>query len=198
MQIMDNYVTGNTIRALRERKGFTQKQLADKLEVSAKTISKWETGCGLPDISLLEPLAQNLGTSLSALFTGQYIVNSNTCYNMLRGAFYVCPVCGNVIYSAGESSISCCGITLPRLEAEAPDDSHDIYVKQIEYDFYITLEHQMTKKHYISFMAYVTQNKVNILKLYPEQDAEGRFPMTGDGKIFIYCNRHGLFTINVK
>lgn len=195
---MDNYVTGNTIRALRERKGFTQKQLADKLEVSAKTISKCETGCGLPDISLLEPLAQYLGTSLSSLFSGKIAVNANIGYDMLRDWFYVCPVCGNVIYSSGESTISCCGITLPKLEAETADDSHNIYVKQIEYDFYVTLEHPMTKKHYISFMAYVTQNKVNILKLYPEQDAEGRFPITGDGKIFIYCNKHGLFSINVR
>ena len=49
---MDSYVTGTAIRQLREAKHLTQAELAEKLAVSAKAISKWETARGLPDISL--------------------------------------------------------------------------------------------------------------------------------------------------
>ena len=61
---MDRYVTGDVIRALREKKGMTQEALAQRLFVSAKAVSKWETGKGYPDISLLEPLAAALDISV--------------------------------------------------------------------------------------------------------------------------------------
>ncbi|MBQ2677381.1 MAG: helix-turn-helix transcriptional regulator, partial [Firmicutes bacterium] len=53
---MDRYVTGAVIRELREKKKLTQEELAEKIYVSGKAVSKWETGQGFPDISLLEPL----------------------------------------------------------------------------------------------------------------------------------------------
>ncbi|MHC1696291.1 MAG: helix-turn-helix domain-containing protein [Eubacteriales bacterium] len=96
---MNNYVTGSIIKNLRERKGYTQKQLAEILMVSDKTVSKWETQKGLPDISLIEPLTQALGISVTELLAGEYITNANKSANMLRGCFYVCPICGNVIRS---------------------------------------------------------------------------------------------------
>lgn len=55
-ETMDHYVTGGVIRALREKKKLTQAALSDKIGVSDKAVSKWETGRGLPDITLLEPL----------------------------------------------------------------------------------------------------------------------------------------------
>ena len=54
---MDNYVTGSLIKKLREGKRMTQEELADKVCVSAKAVSKWETGRGFPDIGLIESLA---------------------------------------------------------------------------------------------------------------------------------------------
>ena len=57
---MNNYITGAAIKALREKNRLTQQQLAEKLCVSDKAISKWETGKGFPDISLIEPLANVL------------------------------------------------------------------------------------------------------------------------------------------
>ena len=54
---MNTYVTSATIKHLREKQGLTQAELAEKIGVSSKTISKWETAKGLPDISLLQPLA---------------------------------------------------------------------------------------------------------------------------------------------
>ena len=59
---MDAYVTGTTVKKLREDRGMTQAELAEKIGVSSKTVSKWETGKGLPDISLLQPLAGALAS----------------------------------------------------------------------------------------------------------------------------------------
>jgi len=188
-----SYVTGEAIRTLREQRGCTQRQLADSLAISDKTVSKWETGRGLPDISLIEPLARALGVSLAELLTGEYRVNRNRSGNLLRGHFYVCPVCGNVIHAMGEGSFSCCGVTLPPLEAETPDEAHTPRVERVENDHYITFGHPMEKEHYLSFLALVTDNRLRLLKLYPEQNAEGRFAVTGHGFLYWYCNRHGLF-----
>ena len=188
----NSYLTGNTIKELRERIGYTQKQLAEELAVSDKTISKWETGKGYPDITLLEPLARALQVSVPELLSGDCIINQNRSGNMRKSRFYVCPVCGNVVTSVGESMISCCGITLPEQEAEEADASHEIHVERVEHDYLVTMEHTMTKEHYISFVAYITTNQVQLIKLYPEQSMEVRVPVRGHGFIYVYCNRHGL------
>ncbi len=194
---MTSYVTGNIIKALRERKGITQKQLADMLIVSDKTVSKWETGKGLPDISLIEPLAIALGVSVAELLSGECVINSNRSANMQRTKFYVCPICGNVIHSIGEGAFSCCGITLPVQEAEEPDDNHVIQVERVENDYFVTIQHPMTKTHFISFFAYINWDRVQLVKLYPEQDAQARFPITGKGIIYAYCNQHGLIKTRI-
>lgn len=190
---MESYVTGAVIKTLREKKTLTQRQLADLLAVSDKTVSKWETGKGLPDITLLEPLARALSVSVAELLSGRCWENRNRAGNMLRGVFYVCPVCGNVIRASGQGAFNCCGIPLPPLEPELPDDEHGLTVEQIETDYYVTLRHPMTKEHYISFFAYVTPDRVQIRKMYPEQEAEARFPMQGQGELYAFCNRHGLY-----
>ena len=70
---MDIVKIGYFIRECRKNKNLTQKQLADKLYVEPKTISKWETGNGLPDVSIMKNLCNELGISLSELFIGDYI-----------------------------------------------------------------------------------------------------------------------------
>lgn len=194
---MNSYVTGNIIKSLREKKGYTQKQLADVLMICDKTVSKWETQRGLPDITLLEPLATALNVSIAELISGECITNSNRSGNMFRTNFYVCPICGNVIFSTGNGSFSCCGINLPVQQTEETNSGHEINVEQVEYDYYVTLNHPMTKTHYLSFIAYVTTNKVQLLKLYPEQNPEVRFPMSGNGYIYAYCNQDGLFRTKI-
>ncbi len=194
---MNNYVTGITVRQLREKKGITQKDLADILCVSDKTISKWETGRGLPDISLLEPLAASLGVSLTELLAGEHISNVNRSANMLRSKLYICPVCGNIIWSAGESVVSCCGIRLMPETAETQDDEHTIIAEHIEDEFYVTLKHPMTKNHSIRFLAYITADRSEIIRLYPEQEASGYFFIRGCGYIYAYCCKHGLFELKV-
>ncbi|MBQ8610991.1 MAG: helix-turn-helix domain-containing protein [Oscillospiraceae bacterium] len=190
---MDQYITASAIRTLREARGLTQKQLADALAVSDKTVSKWECGRGLPDITLLEPLAAALGVSLTELVSGRLIPNRNRAGSVLRAKFYVCPVCGNVIWALGQGAFGCCGITLPPLEAEPGDAAHAITVTEVENEWYITMAHPMTKQHFISFFACVTPDTVIIKKLYPEQDAAVRIPRLGRGRLYACCSREGLF-----
>ena len=190
---MNAYVTGTTIKQLREKRNLTQAELADRIGVSSKTVSKWETAKGLPDISLLQPLAQALGISLIELMNGEPIENKNTSGNMLRCKFYVCPLCGNIIHSTGNSLVSCCGITLPPLEAEEAELSHGISIEPVEDEHFITVNHPMTKQHYISFLAYVTSDRIQMVKLYPEGNAETRMQLRGFGMLYWYCNQHGLF-----
>ena len=190
---MNTYVTGAAIRQLREERNMTQAELAEKIGVSSKTVSKWETGKGLPDITLLQPLAQTLGISVIELMNGEQITNKNTSANMLRSKFYVCPVCGNVIHGTGNTLISCCGITLPALEAEESDDGHAVTVEQVEDEHFITVHHSMTKEHFISFVAHVNSDRLQLVKLYPEGNPETRLQLRGRGYLYYYCNRHGLF-----
>ncbi len=189
---MNTYITGAAIKKLRETKGLTQLQLAEKIGVTAKAVSKWETAKGLPDISLIESLSQTLGVSVMELMSGETVINRNASSNLHFSKFYVCPVCGNVIHTTGEALISCCGITLPPLEAEETDGEHIIGIENVEDEKFITVKHEMTKKHFISFMAYVTTDKVQFVKLYPEGNPETRMQFRGRGWLYIYCNRHGL------
>ena len=189
---MDTYITGQTIKNLREKKGFTQAELADKLGVSGKAISKWETAKGLPDINLIESLANALSVSVMELMTGNTVVNKNISSNILRSKFYVCPLCGNIIRTTGDAVISCCGITLPPLEAEDTDDEHHITIQKVEDEQFITINHDMTKEHFVSFVAYLTSDRVQFIKLYPEGNAETRLNFRGRGYLYIYCNKHGL------
>lgn len=189
---MNTYITGATIKKLREDKGLTQLQLAEEIGVSSKAVSKWETAKGLPDITLIEPLSQALGVSVMELMSGDTVTNKNASSNILFSKFYVCPICGNIIHSTGETVISCHGIALPPLEAEEIDDEHTVTIEPVEDEKFITVHHDMSKKHYISFAAYVTTDKVQFVKFYPEGNAETRMQFRGRGYLYIYCNRHGL------
>ena len=172
---------------------MTQAELAEQLGVSSKTVSKWETAKGLPDITLLQPLAQALGISVIELMNGEPIINRNVSANLLRGKFYVCPLCGNIIHCTGSTVVSCCGISLPPLEAEAPDEDHGITIENVEDEHFITVRHPMSKAHFISFLAFVTCDRVQLVKLYPEGEAQTRLQLRGMGRLYWYCNRHGLF-----
>ena len=189
----NHYVTGSAIRRLREKRKLTQAQLAAALSVSDKTVSKWETARGLPDITLLEPLARALQVSVPELLSGEEVINANRAGNLLRTVLYVCPVCGNVIHAAGAAHLSCCGVELPPLEAEEADAAHALHCELVEDEFYVTLEHPMTKEHFISFFACAGSDRFELVKLYPEGGAQARFAARGGGMLYWYCNRHGLF-----
>ncbi|MGN1419761.1 MAG: helix-turn-helix domain-containing protein [Acutalibacteraceae bacterium] len=207
-----SYINGLTIQKLRKEKNLTQKQLAQMLLVSDKTVSKWETNRGLPDITILPELASALGVSVAELMTGEIIKNENRRANMKKSVFYVCPVCGNVLFSIGEGAFSCCSVSLIPLEAEEQDaeiksltdqksnstsdgiehEAQHIQIETCDDEYYITVKHEMTKTHFIPFIAYVTDDSIQFKKLYPEQNAECNFKRCGHGIIYAYCNRHGL------
>lgn len=190
---MNNYITGAAIKRLRETQHMTQRQLAEKLCVTDKAVSKWENGKGCPDISLLESLAGALQVSLLELLSGEEIINGNRASNLMKSKLYVCPICGNVFHAVGSAMISCCGITLPPLEAELPDEAHQIKCEKIESEFFVSMQHTMEKKHYITFVAYCTGDRFELVKLYPESSVEVRFFSRGHGMLYWYCNHHGLF-----
>ncbi len=189
---MNTYITGAVIKRLREAKGITQTELAEQIGVSSKAVSKWETAKGLPDITLIESLAKALGVSVMELMSGDTVINQNRSANLLRSKFYVCPLCGNILYATGDAVISCCGITLPPLEADDVDEAHAITIERVEDEHFVTVHHEMTKTHYISFAAYVTGDRMQLVKFYPEGNAEARFQFRGNGYLYTYCNRHGL------
>jgi len=195
---MNQYVTGAVIRQLREKNGMTQLQFADRLLVSDKTVSKWETGKGYPDITLLEPIAEAFRISVAELISGATVTNANVSANMLRSRFYVCPVCGNIIHSMGEALVHCHGLQLIPLEAEQSDEGHMIFVERAEDEYFIQIDHPMTKSHYISFIAALSSDGLQMIKLYPEGEAQARVKISGVKKIFFYCNRDGLFCLDVK
>ncbi len=194
---MNQYVTGAVIKDLREKNKMTQLQLSQKLGVSDKTISKWETGKGYPDITLLEPIAEAFRISVTELISGNTVHNANVSANMLRSKFYVCPICGNVIHSMGEAAINCHGIQLTPLEAEPTDECHMIFIERVEDEYFVRIHHDMTKTHFISFIAAVSSDRLQLVKLYPEGEAEARFKISGVRKIYIYCNRDGLFSQDI-
>lgn len=194
---MNQYVTGAVIKELREKNKMTQLQLADKLMVSDKTISKWETGKGYPDITLLEPIAEAFRVSVTELISGNAVRNSNVSANMLRSRFYVCPVCGNVVHSMGEMVVNCHGVRLEPEDAEPADEAHRISVGRSEDEYFVRIEHDMTKNHYISFIAALSGDTAQLVKLYPEQNAETRFKINGVRRIVFYCNHDGLFYTDV-
>jgi len=195
---MNQYITGAVIKELREKNHFTQAELAKKLNVSDKTVSKWETGKGYPDISLLEPIAKVFGVSVTELITGNAVNNENVSANMMRSQFYVCPVCGNVIHSMGETVIHCHGILLTPCQAEETDEHHRISIEKVEDEYYVCIDHDMTKGHYISFIAALGSDKIQMVKLYPEGNVEARVKINGVRKLIFYCNRDGLFAVDVR
>lgn len=194
---MDCIKIGRLISSLRKEKGLTQQNVADALGISNKTVSKWETGLGCPDLSLWSDLSVILGADIAQLMDGEITPNKPDNGNISRLKFYVCPTCGNILVSTGSAYIACCGRRLEPLESP---NSEEINVKaeESDLDYYVTLDHPMTKEHYISFAAYVKSDKVYLVRLYPEQSPSFRLPMIKGGKLYLYCVKHGLMLCKNK
>lgn len=189
---MNNSQMGKLIRDLRVEKGMTQRQLAESLNVTEQAVSKWERGRGAPDVSLLSTLSGILGVHIEKILAGDLRPNNSDKGNMKKIKFYVCPDCGGVLTATGEAEISCCGRKLPSLVAHPADEAHRLRVEPVETDYYITCSHEMTRGHYISFIACVTPDKLLLTRMYPEQGAEIRIPQMRTGTLYHYCTQHGL------
>lgn len=192
---MDCSKTGKIILELRREKGMTQKQLADAINISDKTVSKWERGLGCPDVSLLSELSEVLEVNVEKLLEGCLEKNDTDGGNMKKLKFYVCPECGNIMTSTGKSEISCCGRKLSELTAVKADENHSVRIEPMDDESYVVFDHEMTKQHFISFVAYSTCDRITMVRLYPEQNAEVRFPRLRGGRLYFYCNEHGLFYV---
>lgn len=190
---MDCKKVGSLIYTLRKEKGMTQKEIADLMNISDKTISKWERGLGCPDVSLLSALSKILGVNIEEILLGGVNPNDIVGGNMKRIKFYVCPQCGNLLTATGDPVVSCCGRKLNELTAEKANEEHKLNIEHIEDELYVSAEHEMTKDHYISFAAFATGDKVFLVKQYPEWGLQFRLPKFGHGKLFFYCTKHGLY-----
>ena len=195
---MDLNKNGKLICSLRKAKGLTQKQVAQKLNIQAKTVSKWETGHGFPDVATVTALADVLCVSERTLLTGILEQSSQDSGNMRKIKFYVCPCCGSFMQGVGNSGVICCGKQINPSNINVDNDEHKVKISEIEGDYYIEISHKMTKEHHISFVSYVKADRVLSIKLYPEQECAVRFPKTPGGQLYIYCNKHGLFKYSFK
>lgn len=189
---MDCEKVGKLICQLRNERGLTQKEIADALGISNKTVSKWECGLGCPDLAVWPELSVILGVDMAQLMEGEISRNRPDPGNISRIRFYVCPVCGNVLFSTGSATIHCCGRRLEPLKAKA-EELPEVRVEEMDTDYYVTFDHPMEKGHYLVFAAYVKSDRVTLHRLYPEQEAAVRFPMQRGGKLYLYCNEHGLY-----
>ena len=190
---MDQQKIGQLIRRLRQELNLTQKQIADKMGISDKAVSKWERGHGMPDISFLSELSELLNVDLDALMSGEVEVNQSQGGNMRKIQFYVCSECGNIITSTGEAAINCCGKKLSPLDMKKAEEQQKLKVEIIENEYYVSSNHEMKKEHYIDFVAVINGDSLILRKQYPEWDLSTRIPKLGHGQLVWHCNKHGLF-----
>ena len=190
---MNQAKIGSLLRVLRQQMKMTQKELADKLGVSDKTVSKWECGQGCPDVSTLPDLASVLGVSMETLLTGQPLEQSRKGDNMKNLKFYICPQCGNVVTSSGSPTLSCCGRVLDAQAYQKPDEEHRLSIEEIDGEWFLTAAHPMEKNHSLMFAALVTAEQVILVRRWPEWDFQVRLPKRGHGLLYWYCSKHGLF-----
>lgn len=189
---MNQSEIGALIRDLRAQKGLTQRHIAQQLGVTEQAVSRWERGIGLPDPALIRDLAQALGVNADTLLSGRIAENDKDVGNMKKTKFYVCPVCGNVLTSAADAQSTCCGRSLAPLAPQKADAEDRLNVEIIEDEYYISSDHEMTRDHFVSFVALLTGDTLILRRLYPEWNLSARLPRLAHGTLIWYCTRHGL------
>lgn len=190
---MDNAKIGKLIYKLRKEQNMTQLQLAQQMNISDKTVSKWERGLGCPEVSLLPELSKLFGVDLEKLLSGQLETNARLGGDMKKLQFYSCPDCGNIITAMTATSLSCCGRKLQPLQPKRATEHERLVVEKVEDDFYITTAHPMERGHYIAFVALLSGDSIMLRKQYPQWELQVRIPIFAHGRLLWYCNRHGLF-----
>ena len=190
---MDTEKIGSLIYSLRKEKGMTQAELAQQLHITDKTVSKWERGKGAPDVSLLSDVSAVFQVNLEKLLAGELEVNQPVIGNMRKLRFYVCPICGNLLFSVDEAAMYCCGKKVNALKPKKAEEYEKLTVEIIENEYCISSAHEMQKSHYISFVAFLNGDTVVIRKQYPEWNLQTRLPFFAHGTLLWCCTRHGLF-----
>lgn len=115
--------------------------------------------------------------------------------------FYQCPVCGNIVnlLEGDIKRVTCCGKPMEELVANVVDaavEKHMPVYEKVDNEIVVKVgevEHPMEKEHYIMWIAQVTEDRTTLVKLYPEQGTETRFPYISKSELYAYCNKHGLW-----
>lgn len=190
---MDCEKIGGLIGRLRRERGMTQRELARRLDVTDKAVSKWERGLGCPDVSLLTGLTEALGVDMTALLAGELPPEEPSGGSMKKAKYYVCLACGGITMTTGDAEVSCCGRKMSPLEAQKAGAEEKLNVEKVEDEWFITSGHPMTKAHYIAFVAFAAGDRLQLIRQYPEWDLQVRLPARGHGMLLWYCTEHGLF-----
>ena len=191
---MDNEKIGALIRRLRREQGLTQRGLAEQLGLSDKAVSKWERGLGCPEVSFLPRLSGIFGVDLERMLRGDLTPNELVGGNMKKLSYYVCPTCGNLTFCTGQAEVSCCGRKLAALVPQKAREEEKLTVELVETDWFITSSHPMRKDDYISFVAFATGDRLQVVKQYPEWDLQVRIPARGHGLLLWYSEKQGLLS----
>jgi DNA-binding XRE family transcriptional regulator len=133
-----------------------------------------------------------MGAILPTLKRWSGVENRNVAANLRRSAFYVCPDCGNVVWSAGEVAVSCCGNALDPFAATKNDGTLCATVEVDGGCQRVFVEHPMAKGDHLLFIAAVGDDLVRIKRLYPEQEARAEFWLQGPCRVYADGNRCGL------
>lgn len=194
---MDNIKIGNLIYKLRKENNMTQLELAQKMNISDKTVSKWERGLGCPELSLLADLSEIFCVDLEKFLSGELCANATNNGDIRNMKFYICPKCGNLITSMSDISLSCCGKKIKSTVPKEAEKEQKLSIELSENAYYVTSPHEMTKEHYITFVALLTNDSIMIVKQYPEWELHAYIPAIAHGKLTWHCNKHGLFYQNI-
>ena len=117
-----------------------------------------------------------------------------------------CLKCGSLIEiindcNCEEWGIMCCGEKMIEIKPNTIDASFEKHVptyEKVEDEILVKVNHVMEKEHYIEWIAMVTDTSVYKVKLCPEQNAECRFKYIPNSKLYAYCNKHGLWSNDIK
>ncbi|MDD6041529.1 MAG: helix-turn-helix domain-containing protein [Clostridia bacterium] len=195
---MDAESCGELIRKLRKEAGLTQRELADRLCVTDKAVSKWERGMGCPDISMLGALTREFRVDIESLLSGALPQRPKEGGNMKRVCFAICPTCGNLFTASAPAQVCCCGRKLDFPAPTPADQAHLPHMEQMEDELCFTFDHSMTKEHHLNFVALITFDRMIFVRLYPEQDPLVRMPYVRTGTLVYGCTQHGLMSADIR
>lgn len=117
-----------------------------------------------------------------------------------------CKSCGAIVRviedcTCENCGISCCGEAMEVLVPNSVDAAVEKHVptfEKVEDEIFVKVNHVMEKEHFIEWISLVADNKEYFVKLYPEQNAECRFPYITGSVLYAYCNKHGLWKKDVE
>lgn len=169
---------------------LTQAQLAQKVGVVPRTVSKWECGQGIPDITLVTTLSEVLSLSLPALLSGACQSEAKSSGNLSRAHWYYCPRCGTLSFVSGNASIVCCDHPLFPLVIKPC--TFPVRAERDADELLVSGDHAMDKSNYVAFVALQNSETIIMRRLYPESDFLVRIPVIRRAKLLVFSTSEGL------